>query len=68
MFDRKANNNKRCASGAFIAIDDCGYIREVFIMAGDDRQAIVVQGALARITQPQAWGWLRRLLGRGAPH
>jgi hypothetical protein len=54
----------RHTSGALIVVDDRGFIQKVLIMAGDDRQATIVEGALARIAIPKAWRWLRRLIGR----
>jgi hypothetical protein len=64
MLNRYEKNRRGCTTGALVVVDDSGFIREVLIMATDDRQAAMVVGALARVAHPKAWRWLHRLIGR----
>jgi hypothetical protein len=60
----KSKASKHGPMGAFVVVDDRGFICEVLVAARDDQQAAVIQGALARITRPDAWAWLRRMIGK----
>ncbi len=52
--------------GALVEVDTrTGYIRGIYISCSDDREAQVIRGAVARITDRRAWRWLRRLMGKG---
>lgn len=56
--------NDRRQAGALILVDDNGHITSVMVIAHDDQQQAIIAGALARISKPSAWSWLRRLLWR----
>jgi hypothetical protein len=62
MLNRYEKNRRGCTTGALVVVDNRGLIREVLIMAADDRQAAIVMGALARVAHPKAWRWLNRLI------
>lgn len=47
--------------GALIEMDKNGRVRSVYIIADDESQQAIVEGALTRITKPSAWRWLRML-------
>jgi len=47
-------------TGALIEVDRTGRVTNAFIIGGSE--AKVAQQALARVTKPGAWSWLRRLL------
>ncbi len=49
-------------TGVLIEMDRTGRVTNVFIIGGSEAEAEVAQRALARITKPGAWAWLRRLL------
>ena len=51
--------------GALIEVDPSnGYVTDAYICAGDDQEAAVIVGAVARIMAPYHWSWLRGLLSR----
>lgn len=51
-------------SGIWLECDPrSGYVLEVRIHSFSDQEQIVLEGKLAQILRPSAWGWIRRLIG-----
>ena len=53
----------RMTKGIWIKVNPRnGYIEGFHIVADSDQEQSVIEGALARITKPSCWGWIRRLV------
>jgi hypothetical protein len=61
--NKKATTMDKKQAGAFIDIcPNTGYIRGVYISAMNDQQESIIIGTLARISKPNCWSWLKRLV------
>ena len=52
-------------SWALVVVDpDSGYITDVYVVAPDSQGADIVLGAVARISRPGCWRWIKKLIKR----
>jgi hypothetical protein len=50
---------------AMLEFTKTGYLKTVYLCASSDQAQEILEKAIKRITNPQDWGWLRRLFRRG---